>query len=667
VVATFTDAAGNFQNSSGSLTQTVNKTNTLTSVSSLLNPSAFGQAVALTVTVTNVGGSTGTGTGSGGPSTATPTGAVNFTIDGGAPTAATPATCPSGTPAYSVCFTASTSSLNAGPHSVVATFTDAAGNFQNSSGSLTQTVNKVDAVVSVTPYGVTFDGNPHTATGTVTGAGGVSLSGLNLSGTTHTNVGTYTDTWVFTDMTGNYNNSSGTLRDAIAKASAAANVMPYNVTFDGNPHTATGTVTGAGGLSLSGLNLSGTTHTNAGTYPDTWSFTDTTGNYNNLSGTVSDVIGKATPVVSVSTATAQYSDYASFTASVGAVGGQMPTGTVQFYLNNSAVGSAVGVNSSGVATLPQIQISLGAGSYPVKAVFSSTNTNFVGSSGSATQTVTQEEAFVLYSGNMIAQAGTPLTLRATVWDSAAAGYPGTNPETGATIGDITKMWVAFDTYPAGNCGSGTPSTVYAQVALTSTAGVGTATATLNSTSEASYCLISHLVAGSAGGTNLFYIAPDAEPVGVDFYVNSGQFATGGGWVNDSTGSHGNFGFNARYNASGSPKGQIVYVFRGTYNGVLADFIIKSNALSGLQFSGTTYPISATLQGKANVQVNRASDGLTLFSAGNYTFSATVTDSGQNGPVGKQFSLTVYDPSGVPYHSVPAGTPLQGGDVKVHQQ
>jgi len=112
---------------------------------------------------------------------------------------------------------------------------------------------------------------------------------------------------------------------------------------------------------------------------------------------------------------------------------------------------------------------------------------------------------------------------------------------------------------------------------------------------------------------------------------------------------------------------MVYVSRTLYNGVLADFIIKSNALNALQFSGATYPISSTLQGKANVQINRASDGFSLFSAGNYTFSATVTDSGQNGTTGKQFSLIVYDTSGVPYHSVPAATPLQGGNVVVHSQ
>jgi hypothetical protein len=388
-----------------------------------------------------------------------------------------------------------------------------------------------------------------------------------------------------------------------------------------------------------------------------------------VAGLLTVTPASTTTSVSVSPSPVKYSDYTALTATVSptSAGGQALTGNVQFSLNGGTVGSAVPINSSGVAALSQVQINWSAGSYPVTAVFTSANANFAGSTGTTSQIVTQENAFILYSGDTIAQVGTALNLRATVWDSAAAGYPGVNPETGpsATIGDITKMWIAFDIYPAGSCGSGTPSTLYARVALTSTAGVGTAASTLNSTSEASYCVVSRLVAGNTGGTNLFYTAPNAEVAGLDFYVNSGQFATGGGWVNDPTGSHGNFGFNARYNSTGSPKGQMVYVYRALYNGVLADFIIKSNALTALQFTGTTYPISSTLQGKVSVQVNRASDGLSLFSAGNYTFSATVTDSGQSGDSGKQFSLIVYNSSGVPYHQVASNTPLQGGNVVVH--
>ena len=60
------------------------------------------------------------------------------------------------------------------------------------------------------------------------------------------------------------------------------------------PHTATGTATGVGGADLSaGLNLTGTTHTDAGDYPsDAWSFAGGT-NYNDASGTVHDIIDGA--------------------------------------------------------------------------------------------------------------------------------------------------------------------------------------------------------------------------------------------------------------------------------------------------------------------------------------------------------------------------------------
>ena len=61
-------------------------------------------------------------------------------------------------------------------------------------------------------------------------------SDLNLSGTTHTNAGTYaSDAWTFHDATGNYNRTpSGTVRDSIARANAAITVTPYSVTYDGN-------------------------------------------------------------------------------------------------------------------------------------------------------------------------------------------------------------------------------------------------------------------------------------------------------------------------------------------------------------------------------------------------------------------------------------------------
>ena len=283
-------------------------------------------------------------------------------------------------------------------------------------------------------------------------------------------------------------------------------------------------------------------------------------------------------------------------------------------------------------------------------------------------TGTQEDAYIEYSGDSIAKTSTNLTLRATVWDSAAIGYGGDNSESGpsATIGDITKMWIVFKIYPAGSCGSGTPITKYAQVSDTGISGdgIGTAVYPFTSSSEASFCVIASLVAGSGGGVNQWYMADLAEQAGIAFYNNTGQFASGGGWIVDPNGKKGNFGFNARYNKRGQPQGQMVYVFRGYYNGVLADFIIKSNALDALSFSGTTYPIEVTLQGKCNLQINRASDGVQLWSDGNCTFIAKVIDTNSSSGIGSDsFQLSVWDKYGIPYKIV-AKTLLSGGNVIV---
>src|SRR5437870_2985590 len=79
-----------------------------------------------------------------------------------------------------------------------------------------------------------------------------------------TPVPAHSDTITFTDVTGNYNDTSRTVTDEIKKADATLVVSGYAVTYDGNAHSASGTATGVKGESLLGLDFSGTTHTNAG-------------------------------------------------------------------------------------------------------------------------------------------------------------------------------------------------------------------------------------------------------------------------------------------------------------------------------------------------------------------------------------------------------------------
>src|SRR5438105_12557744 len=83
-----------------------------------------------------------------------------------------------------------------------------AGNYVlDSVATTTANILKADATVMVTPYNVTYDGNPHTATYTITGVNGETGAtvGTVTLNTTHTNAATYaSDSWSFTGAA-NYN------------------------------------------------------------------------------------------------------------------------------------------------------------------------------------------------------------------------------------------------------------------------------------------------------------------------------------------------------------------------------------------------------------------------------------------------------------------------------
>jgi len=170
-------------------------------------------------------------------------------------------------------------------------------NHDGSSDSKNFEITKANATISVTPYNVTYDGNPHTATGTATGVNGESLSGLDLSGTTHTNAGAYNgDGWTFTDVTGNYNNTSGTVNDSISQTSASITVNGYSGVYDGAAHGATRSVTGVNGEDLTSLLNLGATFTNVPGGTAHWTFAGDT-NYAPASGDATITITKATPTI----------------------------------------------------------------------------------------------------------------------------------------------------------------------------------------------------------------------------------------------------------------------------------------------------------------------------------------------------------------------------------
>jgi sugar lactone lactonase YvrE len=95
----------------------------------------------------------------------------------------------------------------------------------------------------------------------------------------------------------------------IAQATPNILVTGYSLPYDGTPHKATVAATGINpSVDLSSeVNLSLTTHTAAGTYTlDSWTFTDSAGNYSPTSGTVSDTISKAIASVTPNAASKAY-------------------------------------------------------------------------------------------------------------------------------------------------------------------------------------------------------------------------------------------------------------------------------------------------------------------------------------------------------------------------
>ena len=178
------------------------------------------------------------------------------------------------------------------------------GNYNISYVDGTLTIDKADATVSVTGTTVTYDGDAHGATGTATGVNGEALAGLDLGGS-FANVPGGTANWTFTDITGNYNDTSGSVAIVIDKADATIAVQGKTVTYDGQAHSATGSATGVQGETLSGLDL-GASYTNVPGGTADWTFTDVTGNYHNASGSVQIVIEKANATITVQGATVTY-------------------------------------------------------------------------------------------------------------------------------------------------------------------------------------------------------------------------------------------------------------------------------------------------------------------------------------------------------------------------
>jgi hypothetical protein len=260
------------------LTLTINAATVNTSTTAAHATATFGDAsVTLSATVS--------------PNTVN-VGNVVFTVKSGATTigTATSGTVVSGsaTAAFSLL------GVNAETYTIEAAYGGGTGfNASNNSGQSpapTLSIGKADADCTVTGYTVTYDGDPHTATGSCTDLNGDELAGLDLSATTHTDANSYTDPWTFTDQTGNYNDATGTVSSSIGKADATCSISGYSGVYDAAAHGASGSCLGVGGEDAGSLAL-GDSFTNVPGGTAHWVFTGN-GNYHDQSGDVAIDISK---------------------------------------------------------------------------------------------------------------------------------------------------------------------------------------------------------------------------------------------------------------------------------------------------------------------------------------------------------------------------------------
>ncbi len=314
---------------------------TSTTVASSANPSIFGQSVTFTATVTNLG-----------TNTATPTGSVQFYVDGGTFGAAVPI---SGSGASATATSSATAILTVkgSPHAIKAVYTNSDGNFNGSSGALSpgQTVNPAPTSTIVnSSANPSIYGQSVTFTATVANTAGAGISTATPTGS----VQFYVDGGTF-----------GT---------------PVPISGSGASTTATSSATAI-------LTVKGSPHAIKAVY------TNTDGNFSGSSGTLSQTVNPAPTSTTVTSSLnpSILGQSLTFTATVAntagaAISAAIPTGSVQFMDGPSLLGTPQNLSGLGTATLTTS--TLAAGNHPITAVYTNIDGNFRGStSTSLTQVV----------------------------------------------------------------------------------------------------------------------------------------------------------------------------------------------------------------------------------------------------------------------------------------
>ncbi|HLJ96973.1 MAG TPA: Ig-like domain-containing protein, partial [Gemmataceae bacterium] len=476
---------GNFSSGSGTLADglTVKQAGTSTLVVSSADTAVFGQAVTFTATISITA-----------PGAGTPSGTVQFQIDGSDAGAPVNVTISGGV------ITASLSrTLAVGSHAITASYSGDTSFAASSATAFTQIVNKASTAIlvvssvspsvwsqsikftatvtgnaSISPTGMVIfsDGGTSIAQGTLSTSGGITTASFS---TANLAVGNHSITASYSGDTNFSANSVTALTQIVNKestsmavlSSANPSIAGQNVTFTATISMAAagvGTPTGTVQFQIDGSNIGspvGIT-TSDGVITATFSTASLTagshaiaasyggdGNFSDSRGTLSgaQVVNPAKTIatttnVASSVGTFVVGQSTTFTATIRAsnAGTETPTGTVQFQIDSSDVGTPVSVTTSGgVTTASFTTSSLAAGSHTITASYSGGG-SFLGSTGTLTSGVTVSQA---NSGTLLVASASPALMGQSVQISATVLSALWSPGPGGTVGVIPTGVVTF--------------------------------------------------------------------------------------------------------------------------------------------------------------------------------------------------------------------------------
>ena len=432
------------------VSQVVNQASTTTALASSVNPSVFGELITFTATVA-----------AGSPGAGTATGTIQFYDNGSAIGTAVTLTSGSATSAAITNFGVST-------HSITAVYSGDSSFVTSTSSAVSQVVNQANTTTALASTTASVFGESVTFTATVAavspGAGtatgtvqfydngsaigtAVTLTSGSATSAAITNFGvsTHSITAVYSGNSSFITSTSSAVSQVVNKASSGTGLtssvnpslfgqaVTYTALVTGSFGTPSGTITfkngsttiGTGTLNGSGVTTFSTSSLAVGNaYSISAEYGGDASFVTSTSSTVSQVVNKASSAIVLIAAPnpSVFGQSVTFTATVAAVspGAGTATGTVQFFDNGSAIGSAITL-TSGSATSAAIT-NFGVSTHSITAVYSG-NSSFVTSTSSAVNQVVNKAntTTALASSVNPSVFGQSVTYTATVNSSTATG------------------------------------------------------------------------------------------------------------------------------------------------------------------------------------------------------------------------------------------------------